>query len=89
MRGHSADPLFNPTHQTDQPSEIWDKFVCQEFVSEAPLNVGDEGNAKQQTRHLANNDSLMEMSMDDVGTVFATRHENLPQQQDIDINLVP
>jgi hypothetical protein len=80
MCGHLTDPLFNPSHESNHPSEIRDELVSQKFVGQAALDICDQWNSKPPTDNPANNDSLMEMCMDNVGTGFTARGENLPQE---------
>jgi hypothetical protein len=80
MGGHLIDLLFYPVHEPYHPRDIWNKLVSQKLICETALKISNEWNVKQSTRNLANDNSLMEMCMDNVGAEFAACSEDLPQQ---------
>jgi hypothetical protein len=62
--------------------------VIKKFHRQAALKVSNHRNSKEAAGNLADDNTFMKMSMDDIGPEFSANPKNFPQQKKVDVELV-
>jgi hypothetical protein len=88
MTRHLINFFFDPVHELYQQFHIGNELVIKKFHRQAALKVSNHWNAKDQAGNLADDNTFMKMSMDDIGPEPAANPKDFPQQKKVDIELV-
>jgi len=74
------DLFLNPVQRIHQYFDIRNELVIKKFHGQTALNVSNHWNLKQPTGNLADDNTFMKMSMDNIGPKASANPKNFPEQ---------